>query len=326
MKRAGRISWLVLVMGVFATALGVAFVAFSERARDQRQLDSRAADLAAALHERIELYEAALFATQSYFQAFPGEITSEDFAEYVNGLALGKRLPGILGIGFARLVWPDEARAFEDRKRSEGNEGWRIWPRSQTEPMFPIVMFEPDVEASAKMMGFNMFSEHVRREAMQRARDTGQAAMSESMTLRRDRGRDPSPGFLIFAPVSASPDAPKSGAFIGFVYAPFHVRDFLFDAFANTRASDLRIKLFDGATPSADHLMYESDERECDALHALVTTEVGGRVWTIQVARGKGFVRRSIPGPAPDGGCGRSACDLLVVRHQSCAGAGTQAR
>lgn len=296
MKRPGRISWLVLAMGLAGTALGVAFVASSERARDQRQLDGRAADLAAALHERLELYEATLFATRSYFRSFSEEMTEEAFAEYVNGLELDKRLPGLLGIGFARLVQPEEVRAFEMKQRLDGHEHWRVWPESPSEPMFPIVMLEPDVLSNEGLMGYNMFADPTRREAMTRAWLTGEAAMTGPVALVGRTGPDAPMGFLIYASVWTARVSPREKGFKGFVYAPFRLSAFVSDALTDTRASDLRIKLYDGAAPDAEKLIFQTDEQPCDSRHALATMEVGGRSWTIQVGRGEGFVRSSFPG------------------------------
>lgn len=318
MRRPGRTSWLVLLMGLVATVIGVAFVYFTAQTRDQRELDARAADVAAALHERLELYESTLFATRSFFQTFPGEMTDEAFADYVDGLRLEKRLPGILGIGFARLVKPDEALSFEEKMRRKGNPMWRIWPQSASEPMFPIVMLKPDAASVHRLSGFNMFSEIRRRKAMQRAWETGEATMSGPFSLGKKRTSSPSLGFLIFASVASPDEGHTPDAFVGFVYASFHVRDFLFDALADTRAKDLRIKVYDGAIPTTDRLMYETDDSKCEGPHALAVTQVGGRVWGVQVAPGASFAGGSPPGlPFTVAIVGLLATGLLFVTSRT---------
>ena len=63
--------------------------------------------------------------------------------------------------------------------------------------LFPIVFNEPSSVRNTKVLGFDMYSEPVRRAAMDRARDSADTAISGKLVLageafsRRDAGSNP---------------------------------------------------------------------------------------------------------------------------------------
>ena len=77
-----------------------------------------------------------------------------------------------------------------------------------------------------------MSSEENRREAIDRARDSGQAAASAKVILIQEDEKDKQAGFLIYLPIYRRGSSPSSVEekrqnLIGYIYSPFRAGDFL---------------------------------------------------------------------------------------------------
>jgi CHASE1-domain containing sensor protein len=64
-----------------------------------------------------------------------------------------------------------------------------------------IVYLEPFDERNKKAFGYDMFSEEVRADAMTKAMQSGEAALSGKITLVQESYKDIQPGFLMYLPV-----------------------------------------------------------------------------------------------------------------------------
>ena len=95
-----------------------------------------------------------------------------------------------------------------------------------------------------------MYSEPVRREAMERARDSGLPALSGKVTLVQEFGPEVQAGFLIYLPIYAAGTTPdtvdaRRAALLGFVYSPFRAHDIMESIFSGS-LNDAALELFDG--------------------------------------------------------------------------------
>src|SRR3546814_8208432 len=121
--------------------------------------------------------------------------------------------------------------AAEDRLRENYGQAIRVWPATDQPLGFPIVLIEPDDPLNHVALGYDMYSEPVRRAAMRRAWQTGRPAASGIVELVQERkARSKQAGFLIYVPVYAEPTRPAVFATArgarpieAFVYAPFRI-------------------------------------------------------------------------------------------------------
>ncbi len=146
-----------------------------------------------------------------------------------------------------------------------------------------IVFLEPFDARNRRAFGYDMYSEPVRREAMERARDTGRAALSGRVILVQEFGTEVQPGFLMYLPVYAK-DRPlatveeRRAALLGFVYAPFRALDMM-QAIFRDDLRDAHIELHD-LHESLQTLLYASAGHDRTARYAAShEVEVAGRKW-----------------------------------------------
>jgi len=209
---------------------------------------------------RMDVYEQALRGTAAFIQASE-QVSHDEWRRYIDRLELDKTLAGIQGLGFSALVAPAEKAAHERAIRAEGLAGYKIWPPGERDVYTTIVRIEPLDERNRRALGYDMFSEPVRRDAMERARDTGRAAMSGKVVLVQEAGQDIQSGFLIYLPVYRGQQPPENisarrNALIGYVYIPFRAGDLMRSIIGSNR-QDVDMELFD-LEDSPANLLFDS--------------------------------------------------------------------
>src|SRR5690606_28279875 len=128
----------------------------------------------AALADRMDDYAQILRAGAAMFAA-SDEVDREQFRVFVEALDLERYLPGIQGVGFTQMLAAPELAAHEAAVRAEGFPEYALRPPpGERDPLSAIVFIEPFDDRNRRAFGFDMYSDPVRREAMDRACETGQ--------------------------------------------------------------------------------------------------------------------------------------------------------
>ncbi len=232
-----------------------------ERARHdeaQRQFERRTETAESAVRMRMLSYEQILRAGAARI-ASSRAISRNEWRDFVAHLQLDERFPGIQSIGFAERVKPAEVGAHVKRMRSEGFADYEMRPSGERPEYFPIVFNEPFTARNVRVIGFDMFSEPARRAAMERARDTADAAITAKVVLAGEpfRGMQASqPGFVMYMPVYRQQvrslgKEERSLALAGFVFSPFRMHDLMRGILDDGVLQMLDMRIFDDASSSS---------------------------------------------------------------------------
>ena len=231
MSRARRTSYPVLALGLAATALASYRLDRAAAQRDEIRFQTSVASVRDRIRDRIDESVALLLAGRGLFAAHEA-VDVAAFRRFADKLDIRERHPGTQGVGFARRVGPDERAPLEAEMRRQGQQGFHVWPEYPRPEYFPIVLLEPLDRRNRAAVGFDMYSEPARREAMARARDGGLPAATERVTLVQEIDAVKQPGFLMYVPVYRGGGTPptlaeRREALVGLIYSPFRVGDFL---------------------------------------------------------------------------------------------------
>lgn len=286
------VAWIVLVLALLFTASLWQYSEIGSLARENERFLHAAEKQKNALisrmgdHEQVLRGSAALFAT--------GKMPSrEQWRAYVEVLELERSLPGVLGMGFALMLPQADKAEHEKTIRAQGFPEYAIYPRGDRAILSSIVYLEPFAGDNIRAFGYDMYSNPKRREAMDRARDTGQPALSRKVTLVQEGGITRQPGFLMYFPVyrNSMPrdtTAARREALSGFVYSAFRSHDLVQEIFKAPN-TDVEIQLFDGR-PAAENLLFSSKGSAREARHVVDTNlKIGGHVWVARISSSKGF-------------------------------------
>jgi PAS domain S-box-containing protein len=286
---------LLLAALVFLAALIVTFTVASNAERTATAelaatFNYRARDLSATMVRRMVVYEEVLLGTRGYLRGSV-EVSRADFAEYYAQLHLNEHFPGIQALGIATIVPPGRLAAHVAAVRAEGFPGYDVRPPGPRDVVTAVGHIEPLAGRNLRAFGYDMFSEPVRRAAMEAARDNGRAAATGKVTLVQEAGDGDQSGFLLYVPVyrAGQPHdtvAARRAAIVGWVYAPFRMHD-LMRGLGGEHARDLQVEVYDGRTPNAERLLYRSPGSDAGGRHARfsyqTTFENAGRPWTMLV-------------------------------------------
>ena len=251
---------------------------------------------------RLDAYTAMLRGTSGLFIASE-YVSRRDFHDYVARLRLQRNFPGVQGIGFSQQV---EARGLDSlvaAVRAERGSAFDVYPDTPRPEYTVILYLEPEDERNRVALGYDMFTDPTRREAMIRARDSGSVAMSGRVTLVQEIDLDRQAGFLLYVPVYRARRIPVSVAerrrdLLGYVYSPFRGDDFFRGVFGSERQPRTSFRVYDGTIRSAATLLHDSrrvgnQSSGGGRFSATREMDVYGRTWTIDVTSLPAFEQSS---------------------------------
>ena len=225
-------------------------------------------------------------------------VNATEFARFVEQIELQKNYPGVLGIGYSRKFSSEEKADLIARMVREGVEDFRIAPDYDRDEYHAILYLEPGNNANKEAIGFDMFTERARREAMELARDTGMPTASGRVQLVREHKlpvEERQWGFLIYVPVyrkyaRVSNEDQRRRALAGFVYSPYRIDDFL-ASIVEEKNYDVSFEVYDGAEAKPENLLSKAtiDRSRAPLFDQPSRLEVAGRQWTIQYATKSSF-------------------------------------
>ncbi|MBP1635621.1 MAG: multi-sensor hybrid histidine kinase [Acidobacteria bacterium] len=259
--------------------------------------DSEAEQVRFTVSNRIDTYVALLRSASGLFAASE-EVTRQDFFRFVERVDPRARYPGIQGIGFSERIPAARLQERVARIRASGPEDFHVWPSYPRAEYHAIVYLEPLDRRNAAAVGYDMYTEPVRRAAMDAAARDGTAAASGKVTLVQEI--DPQSrqaGFLIYVPVYRSRFIPlteeeRLAQLEGFVYSPLRAGDFLAKVLQASGVDGVALRVYDGP-PGGDHLLDESGDMlpagQRPRFERALVLDVAGRTWTLVVTSGHGF-------------------------------------
>ena len=284
--------WLVLVLGAALAALAWWETDRSMRASAEEAFVVEVERTKAAIAGRMQAYQQVLTAGASFF-AVKEQVSRTDWGAFVTKLRMAEQFPGIQGTAFAVHVRHAEKAKHIAAVRASGLAEYDVRPPGDRDEYVVILYNEPFVGRNQRVVGFDMFSNDVRRKAIERARDTGMPAMSGKVVLAGEKPEDKPPGFVMYMPVYERNKPVESvedrqAALRGFVFAPFRMHD-LMAGIMGREAPKIRFAVFDGDTESADAVLHDSAATVPGELTVAISpfkhtakTEIAGQVWTLQ--------------------------------------------
>jgi PAS domain S-box-containing protein len=152
-----------------------------------------------------------------------------------------------------------------------------------------VVALAPSDAANDAMLGLDLASSPAAMEAMARARDTGEAALSARVDVASNEGGLSEPGVLAFMPVyragGYSGDvAERRADLLGFVFSPLRANDLLEGVVG--RHPVLGLSVYDGVGSAPELLATLGPEHPVRSPQFVtdVRLDLGGRPWTIRCA------------------------------------------
>lgn len=292
-KRFYLIPWLFLGLGLFTTYVVQSGPREASRQSLQNEFDYRANKVVESINSRLQGYEQILEGTSGLF-AGSSSVSQEEFFQYVRSLKLEGKYPGIQGVGFSVMILPQDLERHVAEVRSGGVTDYAVRPDGQRNVYSSIVYLEPSNWRNQRAIGYDMYAEPVRQQAMASARDEGVTRISGKVVLVQETDEDVQAGFLMYLPVY-HPGKPhqtleeRRASIAGWVYAPFRMNDFMAGLLGpglGETGSVLHVAIHDGASTSDGSLMFDSQEAQDDSgavFSSVRRLSLFGHEWTVVI-------------------------------------------
>lgn len=262
--------------------------------------EDQAAQIAGQVNMRLRDHVAVLEGVRALYQS-DSAASGPGIRAYLNALQPQVRAPGMEGVGIAAAMRAGTPAALEAKLRENYGEDIKVWPATDQPIGFSVVLVEPYTPRRHVALGFDMYSEPVRRAAMRRAWQTGQPAASGIVHLAQERAvKVKQPGFLIYLPVYARAPAGSDTVVTAdgvrpveaFVYAPFRTTDMIKAVLGPQLDGIAGIEVYAGEGPSAP-LVFSKGKMGWDAHEEKL--RVADRIWTMRISYGRNLERLGRP-------------------------------
>ena len=292
----------LFVFGVTMLLTGLTTIAFehSERGRQQLRLQVKTDEIAAALEQNMATNVAVLRSGRALF-AVLDKVDRETFERFVSELNITGGNRGVLAFGWSLYTNVEEIGAIEQRMKSQGVADFKVGPLPlPSSGMTHVILYLEAVDGINKpALGFNMYSEPIRRAAMLQATRTGLPVATAPVQLLVDADQAKSPGIIVFVPVymrnvdNVSADD-RERRLKGFIYSAVRIADFVKALNINHQELNASVTLYDinGASPQ---LIYYADDNVHSDYSAEQSVQVANRKWQVVLGAERGAYFSPLP-------------------------------
>ncbi len=290
--------WIVL-----AVSLVISFNIYNRENNEirnewQLRFESQAHKVPGLIEARLEVNLQILRGVAGMFAASE-KIDRAEFKIYADTVMVQNS--DLLGLSFAQVVPNAVKDKFTTAVQRTGLLDFNIRPEGTRNIYTPVLYIEPQSDANLRALGYDLYSNSVRKVALDSARDSGQEAITSKILLVQDGTESPKAGALLVYPVydKGMPidtlDARRSNI-IGWVTAPFHLSDLMHNLLGKI-GEDIDIEVYDGDNISAETLIYddyEYDLLDTDGFEGFQNTQsisVGGQTWIIKTSSRPSFFK-----------------------------------
>ncbi len=288
LRRHPPSAWITLAVSLLLTVAGwyVSNHFIHKRAADRYSFQVK--DVLGAIEQRMKTYESMLRAAGGLFIASE-DVSRSEWQGYIHALRIDRDYPGILNVGRIDLS-----------------------PAPQGAPQGKVVYLAPESDGSRALMGHDLYGEPALRPVMDRARDTGEPALSGLVSLQ---GSSASGALLkqrslfMFIPVyktgaTVSNPEQRREALLGWVYGAFHSQELLHEILGASN-TEIDVEVFDGTEMRRDTMLYHDLGEEEPHLGRtdyqpdfFETKQVsfGGQSWSLFIHTLPGYIAASDTG------------------------------
>jgi diguanylate cyclase (GGDEF)-like protein len=233
-----QVHWTVLLISLLITCVISRLVFLETQKQAAIIFNDQITRVENALQNKLSAYQQIAMGGVGLFKVI-GNVSAFQWKSYIESLNLQKNYPGIRGVGFAQWLNNEEISSHLLNLENQGYINYKIFPSGNRNNYAPIIYLEPLTRNSSTLIGYDMYSEKMRHNSMNIARDTAQTAISDKITLLSDSTlnkngskKEKETGFLMITPVYYN-NKPHSNIeerrknIQGFVYIPFAIVTFL---------------------------------------------------------------------------------------------------
>ena len=257
----------ILVAGLVITLISVLFIRKNIEMTATQNFNNSCKEVRTRIQYRLEEHAQLLRSGEALF-AVSDTVTREMWKEFYLRTKSSEYLPGIEGFGYSRIVPREKLIQHIRHIRQNGFPKYDIYPAGEREIYTSIIYLEPFAGRNLNAFGYDMYSEPVRRKAMEIARDSLTAMLSGKVELVQEANEtNKQPGVLMYIPVfhagmTIETVEQRRAAIKGWVYSPYRMKDLMIGIRSSVDLSldnPLRLQIYDDNIISEETELYDSE-------------------------------------------------------------------
>ncbi|MEI7811668.1 MAG: CHASE domain-containing protein [Ignavibacteria bacterium] len=217
--------------------------------------------ISARLHTHAQLLRSG-----SAFVENSEEVTRNEWRNYYASQKIEENIPGIQGVGYSVIIPKNQLALHEKKIQSEGFPQYSVEPKGKREIYTSMIYLYPFSGRNLHAFGYDMFSEPVRRKAMETARDLNIVALSGKITIFQETSKEIQAGALMVAPVykkrmPLGTVEERRQAVQGWICSPNRMNDMmskLLGSYEPVKEEHICFEIFDDSSYSRNALLYDS--------------------------------------------------------------------
>jgi len=265
--------------------------------RQQIEFNLQFERLLQSIVNQLKANEQVLRGVVGLFEASK-EVKPAEFRNYIDALNLEELHPGILGVGFSKIIEPQALDDHVKSMRAAGFPDYSVFPAGQRDIYTSIIYLEPFNWRNQRAFGYDMYSEPLRQKAMSRARDTRSTALSGKVILVQETDQDVQAGVLLYAPIYKPSLNQDDSQLLGWAYSPLRMKDLMMNLLARDLPNfvdRIGVEIHDGSIQNAETLLFatsSSDTPGFKGFHLARQIVFAGQIWTVSSHSLPGFIEK----------------------------------
>ena len=251
---------MILITGLVSTTLIWIALSYVEYNDAKAEFDFEADRIHELITQRLSFHEELLTGVKAFFIASQ-EVTLQEWKIYLDELKFQQRYPGIQGIGYIQHVKSDgELDELKNRLQKYGIDDYTVNPEGIRDEYFPVVFLEPSDFRNEKAIGYDIYSEEIRKNAVDNIKNSESTSITGKIILVQEGNQDVQNGLLMLKPFFTNEKIDNQDAvkeLDGIIYGVFRMDDFILAVMPPEVLNNMHVKIYD-QTLSEENILFDS--------------------------------------------------------------------
>jgi CHASE1-domain containing sensor protein len=194
------VPWIALGISLAVTTIVWGTILDLDRQSQELEFNSLTEKSAAQIEDQLKTHEQVLMGFQGLFLA-SYEVEPAEFTTFFNSQKIPDRFPDTQGVGYNEYVFGENEKNELVKRLAGYGLDYAINPEGTRSTYVPVVYLEPQDVMNKRALGYDIYSEEIRKQAIDQAIKTGKTTLTGKIILVQETSKDVQNGFLMLLPV-----------------------------------------------------------------------------------------------------------------------------
>jgi len=285
----------VLILGLVITFTLAFYYNQNAKKHILHELEIEALDLKGKIQSRLNAHVQFSRSAASYAME-TDTITKVNWFNFVEKSKIAESLVGFQGIGHIINLPKSKLSDHLQHYKKELGSNYKVYPIESDSDYTPIIYIEPLKNNNLKAVGFNVSSNSLMKEAIEKARDLNESVFTDKVVLIQEGENNEQPGIVIYSPIykkgfPINTIDQRRVAIKSWVGSSFRINDLMNGILGVNKEQETfsqHIQIYDGDKVLKENILYDNSNseninRKESPLNTLVLPiELNGKKWTLK--------------------------------------------